>query len=66
MDAGRFWRVAKGKEYFIFPTAPRQLLLFDEVPASDILEQKQFRQTQGEPRWSRTALEDMGILYPIE
>jgi hypothetical protein len=29
MDAGRFWRVAKGKEFLDLPPSPRQLLLFD-------------------------------------
>jgi hypothetical protein len=32
LDPGRFWRVAKGKEFLELPLAPRQLLLFqDEV-----------------------------------
>jgi hypothetical protein len=28
MDPGRFWRVAKGKEFLELPIPPRQLLLF--------------------------------------
>jgi len=29
LDPGRFWQVAKGKEFLDIPTPPRQLLLFD-------------------------------------
>lgn len=29
MEPGRFWRVAKGKEFLDLPSPPRQLLLFD-------------------------------------
>jgi hypothetical protein len=29
MDPGRFWRLAKGKEFLDLPAPPRQLLLFD-------------------------------------
>ena len=29
LDPGRFWRVAKGKEFIDFPKPPRQLTLFD-------------------------------------
>jgi hypothetical protein len=32
LDPGRFWRVAKGKEYIVLPTPPRQLTLFDDDP----------------------------------
>jgi hypothetical protein len=35
LDAGRFWRVAKGKEFVEFPKPPRQLTLFDDLPADD-------------------------------
>jgi hypothetical protein len=30
LEPGRFWRVAKGKEFLDLPEPPRQLLLFDE------------------------------------
>jgi hypothetical protein len=32
LDPGRFWRVAKGKEFVEFPKPPRQLTLFDDIP----------------------------------
>ena len=30
VDPGRFWRLAKGKEFLDLPTPPRQLLLFND------------------------------------
>ncbi len=30
VDPGRFWRLAKGKEFLDLPAPPRQLLLFDD------------------------------------
>ena len=30
VDPGRFWRLAKGKEFLDLPPPPRQLLLFDD------------------------------------
>jgi hypothetical protein len=35
LDPGRFWRVAKGKEFVEFPKPPRQPTLFDDLPADD-------------------------------
>ncbi len=34
LEPGRFWRVARGKEFMDLPTPPRQLLLFSEQPVS--------------------------------
>jgi hypothetical protein len=35
LDPGRFWRVAKGKEFLDLPTPARQLLLFEAEGRSD-------------------------------
>lgn len=35
LDPGRFWRVAKGKEFVEFPKPPRQLTLFDDLPEDE-------------------------------
>lgn len=31
LDPGRFWRVAKGREFLDLPSPPRQLLLFEDL-----------------------------------
>jgi hypothetical protein len=35
LDPGRFWRVAKGKEFVELPKRPRQLTLFDDLSEDD-------------------------------
>lgn len=35
LEPGRFWRVAKGREFIDIPSPPRQLTLFDNVPEDE-------------------------------